>query len=132
MNGKLCNCGDDNINPFRMLGHISRAAEKMVFIDASSEGKWIEGSFSPVFDIEAASLLWYVRVNPDPVITRNITARHAGGCNVSFGDLHCEYWKYSDRRTVQVADWGEMSPAEASPGNVDLQRMVGMLRGIGQ
>ncbi len=132
MNGKVCNCGDDNINPFRTLGHISRPAEKMVVIDASSEGQWIEGSFSPVFDIEAVSPVWYVRVNPDPVISRNITARHGEGCNLSFADMHCEYWKYSDRRTVKVADWGEMSPAEASGGNVDLQRMVRLLRGIGQ
>ena len=132
MNGKLCNCGDDNINPFRSLGQISRPAEKMVVIDASSEGRWIEGSFSPVFDIEAVSPLWYVRVNPEPVISRNITARHGEGCNLSFADIHCEYFKYSDRRTVKVADWQEMSPADASGGNVDLERMVRLLRGIGQ
>ncbi|MHC4587590.1 MAG: type II secretion system protein [Planctomycetota bacterium] len=132
MNGKVCNCGDDNINPFRTLSQISRPADKMVFVDASSHGRWIEGSFSPVVDIEAESPVWYVRVNPDPVISRIITARHGEGCNISLADLHCEYWKYSDRRTVKLADWQEMFPAEASPGNVDLKRMVRLLRGIGQ
>jgi prepilin-type N-terminal cleavage/methylation domain-containing protein/prepilin-type processing-associated H-X9-DG protein len=132
MNGKVGNSGDDNINPFRMLGHISRPAEKMVFIDASSEGRWIEGSFCPVFDIKALPPMWYVRENPIGVISRNITARHGEGCNLSFADMHCEYWKYSDSRTVKVADWGEMSPVEASGGNVDLERMVRLLRGIGQ
>lgn len=132
MNGKLCNCGNDSINPFRSLNEITRPAEKMVITDASSQGQWIEGSFSPVVDIEAQSPVWYVRVNPNPVISRNITARHGDGCNLSFADIHCEYWKYSDRRTVKLADWQEMSPAEASPGNVDLERMVRLLRGIGQ
>jgi prepilin-type N-terminal cleavage/methylation domain-containing protein/prepilin-type processing-associated H-X9-DG protein len=132
MNGKPCNCGDDNINPFRSLNEISRPAEKMVIIDASSEGRWIEGSFSPVFDIEAVQPMWYVRENPVGVISRNITARHGDGCNLSFADIHCEYWKYSDRRTVRLADWEEISPEEASPGNVDLERMIKLLKGVGQ
>ena len=132
MNGKPCNCGDDNINPFRSLNEISRPAEKMVITDASSQGRWIEGSFNPVLDIEAVPPMWYVRENPVGVISRNITARHGEGCNLSFADIHCEYWKYSDRRTVKLADWQEMSPAEASPGNVDLERMVRLLRGVGQ
>lgn len=132
MNGKFYNYGDDNINPFRSLNEITRPAEKMVITDASSQGRWIEGSFSPVVDIESDSPVWYVQENPVDVISRNITARHGDGCNLSFADIHCEYWKYRDRRTVKLADWTEISPAEASPGNVDLERMVRLLRGIGQ
>lgn len=132
MNGKTCNCEHDNINPYRSLNEISRGAEKMVFIDASSQGRWIEGSFCPVVDVEAVPPMWYVRENPVGVISRNITARHGEGCTLSFADIHCEYWKYRDRRTVQLADWPEISTADASGGNVDLERMVRMLRGVGQ
>ena len=131
MNGKLCSCGDDNINPFRTLGEISRHAEKMVFTDASSQGRWIEGSFSPIFDIEADPPVWYLRENPIGVISRSITARHGDGCNLSFADIHCEYWKWKDPRTVKLANW-EIGANEASPGNRDLEHMVRLLRGIGQ
>jgi prepilin-type N-terminal cleavage/methylation domain-containing protein/prepilin-type processing-associated H-X9-DG protein len=132
MNGKLYNSGGDNINPFRSLNEISRPAEKMVVIDASSQGRWIDGSFSPVVDIEAEQPVWYVWENPVGVISRNISARHGDGCNLSFADIHCEYWKYSDQRTVKLVDWQEISPDDASPGNRDLERMVRLLRGVGQ
>ena len=122
----------DNIKPFRSLNEISRPAEKMVITDASSQGSWIEGSFSPVVDIEAEQPTWNVRRGADGLITQNITARHADGCNISLADLHCEYWKWKDRRTVKLADWQEISPDEASPGNRDLEHMVRLLRGIGQ
>ncbi len=32
-----------------------------------------------------------------------ITARHGNGTNLAFADGHCEYWKWSDPRTVEVA-----------------------------
>ncbi len=126
MNGKTCNCEHDNINPFKTLGQISRPAEKLVIIDASSQDRWIDGSFSPIRDIEAEVPEW-----PLTKASHNITARHGEGCNISLADLHCEYWKWRDRRTVKLANW-EIDPAEASPGNVDLERMVGLLRGLGQ
>ncbi|MHC4643364.1 MAG: hypothetical protein ACYS32_17105, partial [Planctomycetota bacterium] len=132
MNGKTCNCEHDNINAYRTLNEISRGAEKMVFTDAISHHEWIEGSFCPIVDIEAVDPMWNVRKDADGVITQNITARHGDGCNLSFADLHCEYWKWSDRRTVLLADWEEISPADASPGNVDLNRMVRLLSGVGQ
>jgi len=131
MNGKPCNCGDDNIKAYKTLGQISRNSRKMVFIDASSQREWIEGSFCPILDIEAEPPMWYVRENPVGVISRNITARHADGCNLSFADIHCEYWKWRDQRTVKLANRG-IDPADASAGNRDLQRMVRLLRGIGQ
>jgi len=132
MNGKTCNCEHDNINAFRTLSEISRGAEKMVFTDATSHHEWIEGSFCPIVDIEAVQPEWNVRKDADGIITQIITARHGDGCNLSFADMHCEYWKYNDRRTVRLADWEEISPEDASAGNVDLRRMVKLLRGIGQ
>ncbi|MBA7477060.1 hypothetical protein ES707_12458 [subsurface metagenome] len=125
MNGKTCNCEHDNIKPFRSLNEISRSAEKMVIIDASSRERWIDGSFCAVAQIDAVPPKWFLSDG------RNITARHADGCNVSFADIHCEYWKYSDRRTVKLANW-EISPDDASAGNRDLERMVRLLKGIGQ
>lgn len=122
MNGKTCNCEHDNIKAFRTLTEIHGAAKRMVFVDATSQAKWIEGSFCPVQDVEALPPQWFNRYS------RNITARHADGCNMSFADGHCEYWKYSDKRTVKMANW-EMNPDEASPGNVDLLRMVRLIKG---
>ena len=132
MNGKTCNCEHDNINAYRTLNEISRGAEKMVFTDATSHHKWIERSFCPIVDIEAEQPEWNVRKDAEGIIIQIITARHGDGCNLSFADMHCEYWKWSDRRTVRLADWEEISPAEASPGNVDLERMVKLLKGVGQ
>ena len=132
MSGKTCNCEHDNINAYRMLNEISRGAEKMVFTDATSHHKWLEGSFCPIVDIEAEVPEWNVRKDAEGRITQIITARHGDGCNLSFADMHCEYWKWSDRRTVRLADWEEISPEEASPGNLDLQRMVKLLKGVGQ
>lgn len=132
MNGKTCNCEHDNIRAFRTLNGIKRGAGKMVFTDAISHHEWIEGSFCPIVDVEAVQPTWNVRKDADGVITQNITARHGDGCNLSFADLHCDYWKWSDRRTVLLADWEEISPADASPGNVDLSQMVRLLSGVGQ
>jgi len=122
MNGKTCNCEHDNIKPFRTWSEISMSANKMVFIDADSRMEWIEGSFCAVEQIDAIPPKWFAR------LSRNITARHGDGCNLSFADFHCEYWKYRDPRTIELAYW-EMSPDEASEGNVDLERMVQLLQG---
>jgi len=125
MNGKTCNCEHDNINPFTTLGSISRPADKMVFVDADSLESWMDGSFCQVADIIAEPPEWF------SAPYRNITARHSDGCNLSFADGHCEHWRYKDPRTVRLAKW-DISPAEASPDNPDLLRMVESLRGLGQ
>lgn len=125
MNGKNCNCDQDNINPFRTLGEITRPAERLVFVDADSRENWIDGSFSPVKQIDADPPEWYCAVN------RNVTARHSEGMNLTLADGHWEYYRYKDARTVQLAKW-EMGPSEASPNNPDLRQMVEWMRGIGQ
>lgn len=124
MNGKTCNCEHDNINPFRLHSEITRPGERMVFIDADSRWKWINGSFCPISDINAKPPEWFLRGDN----SRNITARHSNGCNLSFADLHGEYWKYRDSLTVELADW-LTSPADASDNNPDLERMVELLEG---
>lgn len=125
MNGSTCGCDAGHISPFRTLATITGAAEKMVFTGAASREKWIEGSFSAVMEINAVPPEWLVK------LSRNITARHSDGFNLSFADTHCEYWKYKDPRTVQLANW-EIEPEEASADNADLLRMVEWLKGKGQ
>jgi prepilin-type processing-associated H-X9-DG protein len=122
MNGKTCNCEHDNIKPFRLYSQISMPSERLVFVDAASRLPWIEGSFCQVEQIDAIPTTWYLR------ISRNITARHSNGCNLSFADGSCRYWKYRDERTVALANW-EIAPEEASDYNVDLDRMVQLLQG---
>ena len=121
MNG--CNYEDDNIEPFRIYHAISRAGEKMVFVDAASKWEFIEGSFCPIEDINAYPPTWFRR------LSRNITARHSGGCNVSFADLHCEYRKYRDQRTVDFADW-RINSEDASLDNPDLEWIMPTLKGL--
>lgn len=122
MNGKTCNCEHDNIKPFLTLSEISMPSDKMVFVDASSRLGWIEGSFCAVKQIDAVVPEWFARDS------RNISARHADGCNVSFADASCGYWKFRDARTVALANW-ERSPEDASESNRDLERMVQLLEG---
>ncbi len=122
MNGKTCNCEHDNINPFRIISEITRPGERMVFIDADTRIDWIEGSFCAVKQIDAVVPEWYLRNS------RNITARHDNGCNVSFADGHCDYWKYKDLRTAKLANW-QIDPNEASVNNQDLDYMVQLLKG---
>ena len=81
-----------------------------------------EGSFCSVKDINAKVPKWVVRDS------RNITARHSNGCNLSFADGHCEHWKYKDPRTVKLADW-QMSPEDASNDNPDLEHTITLLKG---
>lgn len=122
MNGKTCNCEHDNIKPFTSYIEITRPGDKMVFTDAGSLREWIEGSFCPIADINAEPPKWFARDS------RNITARHGDGCNLSFADVHCEYFKWKDPRTVKLANW-EIHPNEASEDNPDLRRMVQLVRG---
>lgn len=120
MNGTTCTCEDDHVNPFIQLSGIIRPSEKMVFVDADSRALWIEGSFSPVEDIQAQQPQWYRRPS------RNITARHTDGFNLSFADAHCEYWHYRDERTVEFSEW-TIGPDEASDDNADLFRIINSL-----
>ena len=125
MNGHKvdCDCGieDDKLLPYQSLTEISRPAEKMVFVDADSTTSWIDGSFRPFYHTEQGEPLWKeLEIN-------NITARHNGGCCVSFADLHTSYIKWKDERTIEVANW-QIDRDSASIDNPDLQYMVKMAR----
>lgn len=126
MNGKSCNCEDDNIKPFRSWSEIQGSSTKMVFVDAGAKDGvgWLDGSFCAVEQIDAIPPKWFASD------TRNITARHSEGCNMSFADGHCDYWKYSDTRTADLANW-TIGADEASTDNPDLEKYVELLWGDG-
>jgi prepilin-type N-terminal cleavage/methylation domain-containing protein/prepilin-type processing-associated H-X9-DG protein len=123
MNGATCTCGDDKVRPFKMMSSIQRASAKIVFVDAASREGWIEGSFGPVEDVHAVPPKWHRKPG------QNITARHGGRFNAFFADVHYEYRRCRDIRTVELADWA-IGPDEASPDNPDLVRMVEAIRGV--
>jgi len=108
------------IRPFHSLD-VSGSSSKIVFIDAASRTRWITGSFRPI-DVSSTTPRWRIENG------HNITARHSDGCNMSFADHHCKYWKWKDPRTVELANW-EIDPAAASGNNRDLERMVELLEG---
>ena len=120
MNGKTCNCEHDNVKPVHSIIGIKSPSNKMVFVGAESRTRWIEGSFCPVKQIDAVPPKWFNRAS------RNITARHADGVNLSYADFHCGYIKYEDRRTVELANW-EIDAGAASGDNADLDRYIQMM-----
>jgi len=93
---------------------IRNPSEQIVFLD---EGRLSPSSWTIYYDQER----WWDQ----------ITARHGDGTNFSFADLHTEYWKWKDPRTLDVAKmdistWqnGAINTAQATqPGNEDLHRV---------
>ena len=121
MNGHGCSCDGAAIESYKSYTSIRMPSEKPVFIDASSRLGWIDGSFWPI-DIQNG-LVWFRKDS------RNITARHGEGTNITFADLHYEYLKWRDGRTVEFSEWG-MDAAEASVNNRDLETAYNMLKGM--
>ncbi len=119
------------------LADVTRPAVKIVFIDADgglrgSMGRdyrffWLLGPFQPL-EIKDGEPEWNFARNSDGYPLNIITARHSGGCNLSFADLHCEWWRWKDPRTVKFAN-REISAAEASDNNPDILRLLRLLRG---
>ena len=94
---------------------IRGAGRRALFID--------EGRLSP-----ASWTIWYDQER----WWDQITARHGDGTNFSFVDGHCEYWKWKDPRTLEIAKmnydyWqntGRHDKSLSSPvGNPDLPRV---------
>lgn len=85
--------------------NIRGAAKRVVFID---EGRLSPSSWTINYHLEK----WWDR---PPV-------RHADGTNFSFVDGHSEYWKWSDRRTIDIGN-PDVSTSPTQPGNPDLHRV---------
>lgn len=122
MNGAAGGPGSE-INPYRGSVNIPRPSEKVVFIDAASKIGWIDGSFWPFENISGNQPNWFIKDN------RNITSRHAGGCNIAFADAHCEYLKWRDRRTETVAQWQSVCLPDDSAGNRDITELLFLMKG---
>lgn len=106
---------------------ISRPSSRMVFVDASSSWEWIHNGYFPIkFNGETNRREWWPW--DDPKHRQQITARHSGGCNMSFADFHCEYWRWKDQRTIKFAN-REISAEEASDRNEDIERLLEVLEG---
>ena len=93
---------------------IRRPAERIVFVD--------EGWITPdSYAVHYRKELWW----DDPMV------RHGDGTNFSFADGHSEYWKWKDKRTIEIAnmdyyewqDVGRFGNLAFSPGNPDLHRV---------
>ncbi|MDD5063255.1 MAG: prepilin-type N-terminal cleavage/methylation domain-containing protein [Phycisphaerae bacterium] len=107
------------------LAGISGPSSKMIFVGASSSWRWIHGSYFPIKKQYAGVRQWWSW--DDPYHRQQITARHRGGCNASFADGHCEWWKWKDQRTVKFAN-REISAEEASVNNPDIERLLEALK----
>jgi len=101
--------------PFKTLLDISEPTGRMVFIDATCYKKWLINGFHPGIDLKASEWAF-------DMVDNGRTARHSGGCNLSFADMHCEYWKW--KGPVLLCNPGNKGdPAE-------IQRLFAVLKGI--
>ncbi|MGD9110106.1 MAG: type II secretion system protein [Phycisphaerales bacterium] len=112
--------------PFSDWARIDRPAQRLVFIDADSTASigqrmWIIGGFWPVDWKDKVWWLGNYELN-------NITARHIEGCNFSFADTHCEYRRWKDKRTVDIANWDSSQDGQ-NGGNKDLEFFFEVLKG---
>lgn len=127
----------DGVRTFRTLSEISRPAEKMIFTDTDGgfcgaisgveQFHWMSDSFWPL-DMSSGNPRWHFERGSGGVAYNIITLRHNDGCNLSFADFHCEYWRWRDRKTIKMAN-DEISEQQASDNNADLARMVRLLKG---
>lgn len=93
----------------RELSEIRQPNKRIVFID---EGRLSMGSWSVYYDEER----WWDCV----------PARHGMGTNFSFADVHAEYRKWTDPRTIEIAQkalesWTRDGYHEEHPDNEDLR-----------
>ncbi len=130
--------GIGSFRSFQTHTEISGPSGKMVFIDADggTQGAntlfsphWLLDSFWPLA-LDSTVPEWEFLRSSDGAPSNIITARHNNGCNLSFADGHCHYWKYKDRRTVRLAieSTGRRDEADASVNNPDLDYMVRLLK----
>jgi prepilin-type processing-associated H-X9-DG protein len=64
--------------------------------------------------------------------TNGYTARHGGGCNISFADMHCEFLKWNYRTMPLMKETHDNSLKfmhHISEDNPDLDRFVRYFKG---
>lgn len=112
---------------FHTLSEISMPAKKMVFVDFNPPIRDFDGyipNVGPGGSIEfinTFSKTW-------SFMSREATARHNNGHNLSFADSHVEYWKWKDPRSRKLID-GTVGAEESSVNNEDLERLYEAMKG---
>ena len=125
------------VRPFGITSEIPRPAEKIVFTDTDGgycnttagldQYYWLSGSFWPI-DVSLSTPSWHFERGAGGTPYNIITIRHNDGCNFSFADFHCEYWRWRSPKTIRLAN-NEITEQDASADNSDLERMVRLLKG---
>jgi len=113
----------DGVMPYEKLHEIACPSEKMVFVDVASRGR---RCFWPLLR-DKDVWKWRPWSWPSGASLQGMTARHNNGCNMSFADGHCEYYRWRDPRTLELIKGTIADPNEASSDNVDLDHMVEIL-----
>ena len=110
---------------YKTLTNISRPSTKLVLIGNYTGGGrygediWLAGPYM-VDDLTGVPK-WTV------VMNKTVAICHSNGCNLSFADGHCEYWKWKDPRTIECVKH-EIDKDEASIDNLDLERVYNAYR----
>ena len=95
------------------INEIRRPTGKLVFADADQGDRTrIECSDNAPFAP--------VRLSTGEWTRNDLTLRHMNGCNLSFADLHCDYYKYKDQRTIRMIN-NELDGENPSENNPDLK-----------
>jgi prepilin-type N-terminal cleavage/methylation domain-containing protein/prepilin-type processing-associated H-X9-DG protein len=113
----------DGVTPFVKLHKIVFPSEMMVFADAET----LHSHASPFWPILKDENVWKWRPWSWPPGLQAMTARHNGGCNMSFADGHAKTYHWRDPRTLKLIKGEIADPNEASFGNVDLDHVIRML-----
>ena len=111
-------------NGYDRYPQIKTPYQKMVFTDVGIKLSkspspftsciWLVFAYTPItFSYELQELHW---------LSRYGTSRHSGGTNLSFADLHCEYWKFGDR--AQRLFKGDISEIIESDNDQDFKKML--------
>ncbi len=125
----------DGVQPYGKYHHIARPGSSLVVTDIRANAStcfWPllrtdNGSEADGEQEESdATDLWVWRPYSWPVSSsiQSLTARHNGGCNMSFADGNGQYKRWEDARTLGLINGGMSDSAAASIDNKDLDYMV--------
>jgi len=98
---------------YSRLSQVRRAGERLVFLDDYGE------------DWDACWAVWYTQ----PSWWNPIPMRHRKGTTFAFADGHCDWWGWTDQRTIDYGNelWAVSESGAGveknQPGNVDLMKL---------
>ena len=107
-----CSC-PTRVQRYYSINEINRTSGKLVFADVNHGpmGTIDSGNGGPFTPIKLSTGEW---------TGTDLTLRHMNGCNLSFVDLHCDYYKYKDQKTIRMIN-NELSGVNPSENNLDLK-----------